>query len=50
MRGYKIFSFLSFVFVGKMDKLKVEKLIYLVEKKKKRKENIVCINLLSCSY
>ena len=44
MIGYKIFSL-----VGKMDKLKVEKLICLVEKKKKRIENIVCINLLSCS-
>ena len=49
MRGFKIFSFLSYVFVGKMDKLKVEKLICLVVKKKKRIEDIVCINLRSCS-
>ena len=47
---YKRFIFsLICVLVGRIEKWRDEKLFYLVEKKNKRIENIICINLPLCT-
>ena len=45
------FSFSYLCLVGEPEKLRNEKKkFWLIKKKNERIENIVCINLLSCSY
>ena len=46
----KDFSFPHLCLVGRVEKLRDEKLFYLVGKRNGRIENGVCINLLICPY